>query len=208
MGRQAGATFAQAPSGTPKKPPRPRQQCCRGARPSAQSTRVTSPAREQGRRSLATQDPGPRAPPVLDSCLRGAELSQVSMLLAHARQVLQKDFHPKHSTSQVFLTSFRIRSLLLPAWALGLRAHPLPDGHPQWLHEDPSHRASTETALRPVAMGKCGAASTQAEALPTADLTQPPPCQPWWVKELDQEKIQTHREGGQRLEPAHGSSPG
>lgn len=38
--------------------------------------------------------------------------------------------------------------------------------------------------------------------------TQPPSCQPWWVKELDQEKIQTHREGGQGLEPAHGSSPG
>lgn len=43
-----GATFAQAPSGIPKKPMRPRQQCCRRARPSAQSTRVTSPARGQG----------------------------------------------------------------------------------------------------------------------------------------------------------------
>lgn len=54
---------------------------------------------------LATQGPGPRAPPVLDSCLRGAELSPASVLLAHARQVLQKDFHPKHSTSQVLFTS-------------------------------------------------------------------------------------------------------
>lgn len=74
----------------------------------------------------------PPALPALGSCVRrcpqGTERSQASTLLARAWRAIQ-DASPRTAVRpRLLFTSIWIGALLLPAWASGLCAHPLPDG--------------------------------------------------------------------------------
>lgn len=148
-GQEAGH-LCLAPSGIPKDPTRPRQQGHRRARPCVCSTRVTavpshpSPARDQGQE--APGHPGAGRPGKGDprSChLHCQPWAPVSAGVRKAPSAARpaRCWHVRGEPSRVppprtavlprlLFTSIWIGALLLPAWASGLCAHPLPDGTP------------------------------------------------------------------------------